>query len=270
MSLINEALKKAQRQRSLDSAPLSSAPSGVAAAAVTTHVRAASHKRSHAPLWFGLGLVALGAVATGLVMRYGIDSTPAPAHPVPVKTAAVPPAPVSTPPRQAVSSQPLVGTEPVPSAPMVVLPAIPVIKPTEVAPPPASSVSPLTVATPTVEPITVPTAVPTAAAPAVLVAPVATTPAVTQPSAAAVAPTPVVPVAVLTQAEREAKTYEFLTNLRLTGVRGLDRDARVLMNERVWRLNDVVSPELGLRLSAIRPNLLVFTDAQGKTYEKPY
>jgi hypothetical protein len=91
------------------------------------------------------------------------------------------------------------------------------------------------------------------------------------PTATPSAPAPVVPVAaVLTPAEREAKIYEFLTNLRLTGVRGLDRDARVLMNERVWRLNDIVSPELGLRLSAIRPNLLVFTDSQGKTFEKPY
>ena len=74
-----------------------------------------------------------------------------------------------------------------------------------------------------------------------------------------------VPVAaVLTPAEREAKIYEFINTLRLTGVRGLDREARVLMNERVWRLNDMVSPDLGLRLSAVRPNLLVFTDAQGE------
>ena len=72
MSLINEALKKAQRQRSLDSAPLSSAPSGVAAAAVTTHVRAASHKRSNAPLWFGLGLGARGAGAPARGVRVGV------------------------------------------------------------------------------------------------------------------------------------------------------------------------------------------------------
>ena len=84
-------------------------------------------------------------------------------------------------------------------------------------------------------------------------------------------PTPVALVPVeLTPAEREAKIYSFINNLRLAGVRGLDREARVLMNERVWRLNDIVSPDLGLRLSAVRPNLLVFTDAQGKTYEKPY
>jgi hypothetical protein len=268
MSLINEALKKAQRQRSLDTAPLSSAPSGVAAAAVTTHVRSASHKRSHAPLWFGFGLVALGAVAAGLVMRYGFDSpSAAPMQTAPVKTVAVAPLPVVATPPPPAAAQAALDSQPAASAPMVVLPAIPSVKPANVAPPAASS-------TPAAKPAPVSSAAPAApATPATPVAPVAPTPASTEApteTVAAVAPAPVVPVAVLSPAEREAKIYAFLTNLRLTGVRGLDRDARVLMNERVWRLNDIVSPDLGLRLSAIRPNLLVFTDAQGKTYEKPY
>lgn len=85
--------------------------------------------------------------------------------------------------------------------------------------------------------------------------------------------TPVAPAPLpveLTPAEREAKIYAFISGIRLAGVRGVDREARVLMNERVWRLNDTVAPDLGLRLSAVRPNLLVFTDAQGRTYERPY
>ena len=76
--------------------------------------------------------------------------------------------------------------------------------------------------------------------------------------------------AALTPAEIPARAYAFLSEARLAGVRGVDTQARVLMNERVFRLNDIVSPELGLRLSAVRPGLLVFTDAQGRTYEKPY
>jgi hypothetical protein len=273
MSLINEALKKAQRQRSLDAAPLSAAPSGVAAAAVTTHVRAASHKRSHGPLWFGLGLVALGAAAAGLVMHYGVDSSPTPTQTAPVKSIAVAPTPVAAPPQSAPVARPSAAAESSPSAPMVVLPTIPAIKPVEPATPPRSAApTPATraEATPSIAPSTTPTTSSTA----VSVAPVDVGSAITEspaPTATPSAPAPVVPVAaVLTPAEREAKIYEFLTNLRLTGVRGLDRDARVLMNERVWRLNDIVSPELGLRLSAIRPNLLVFTDSQGKTFEKPY
>ena len=51
-------------------------------------------------------------------------------------------------------------------------------------------------------------------------------------------------------------------------MRGLDREARVLMNEKVYRLNDTVDTDLGLRLSGVRPGLLLFTDAQGRTYEK--
>jgi hypothetical protein len=271
MSLINEALKKAQRQRSLDSAPLSSAPSGIAAAAVTTHVRAASHKRSHAPLWFGLGLVTLGAIATGLVMHYGFDSAPAPTQADgPVKTAAVTPAPAATTPPRFPPTQTSAAAQPAASVPMVVLPAIPVVKASEAQAAPASVVTPVAAA----QPATAPSTAPTATAPAAPVAAVMPASAVNLPKAVPpvpAEPAPVVPVAVvLTPAEREAKIYSFLTNLRLTGVRGLDRDARVLMNERVWRLNDIVSAELGLRLSAIRPNLLVFTDAQGKTFEKPY
>ncbi len=292
MSLINEALKKAQRQRSLDTAPLSSAPSGVAAAAVTTHVRAASHKRSHGALWFGLGLVTLGAAATVLVMRYGFDSAPAQSTTsAPVKPLASVPTPAAA-PAHPMPSQAATVAEPMPAAPMVVLPAIPGAKPSPSpapAPTPAPGLVPVpatalqetkpastpVVSSPAAGPISVPVAptAPTPVAPAAGVA-VQPTPSAQPASAEAVspaAPAPVVPVAaVLTPAEREAKIYAFLTSLRLTGVRGVDRDARVLMNERVWRLNDTVSPELGLRLSAIRPNLLVFTDAQGKTYEKPY
>jgi hypothetical protein len=44
----------------------------------------------------------------------------------------------------------------------------------------------------------------------------------------------------------------------------------VLMNERVFRLNDTVDRELGLRLTGVQPDLLIFTDATGATYEKLY
>lgn len=250
MSLINEALKKAQRQRSLDSAPLSAAPSGVAAAAVTTHVRSASHRRSHAPIWFGLGLLGLGVVATVLVMRYGFTSAE-PAKPAAVAQApALAPVPAAPAPVAVSAST----ASPAP-APLVVLPPIPQIAPVS-----------QPVANVTQSPAPAPGA--PAAASSTAVAPIQEAAPTTSP-----APTPVAPVAApaaLTPAEREAQVYAFLNAIRLTGVRGLDREARVLMNERVWRLNDMVSPELGLRLSAVRPNLLVFTDTQGRTYEKPY
>lgn len=241
MSLINEALKKAQRQRALDSAPLSSAPSGVAAAAVTTHVRVASHKRSHAALWFGLGLVALGAGATALVMHYSFD----PATPDTTKVAHTAPPPAVAP--APIPSAPASAPAPASPAPAAVEPEAPLVMLPPIAPPTPAAAPVITAESP-------PSPAPSEAA-------------VPEP----VAPVPVAPIAAPpTPAEREAQVYSFLNTIRLSGVRGLDREARVLMNERVWRLNDIVSPELGLRLSAVRANLLVFTDAQGKTYEKPY
>lgn len=282
MSLINEALKKAQRQRSLDAAPLSSAPSGVAAAAVTTHVRAASHKRSLAPLWFGLGVLALGAGTTALVMRYGFDSGKnEPAGPVALAPVAPPPpasapvaAPASAPEAPAVSVTSPAGAA-APAAPMVVLPPIPAATPNTPASPPAPAAHPAPAASAPAIARSAPSPAPAVSTPTTPVAPVAPAASsqvtVPLPESSAPAPAPVTPVAAApSPAEREAKIYAFLNTLRLTGVRGLDRDARVLMNERVWRLNDIVAPELGLRLSAVRPNLLVFTDAQGKTYEKPH
>lgn len=254
MSLINEALKKAQRQRTLDSAPLAGAPTGVAAAAVTTHVRAASHRRSYAPVWFGLGLLVLGVVSTVLVMRYGFPADPAPtaAAPTPVVVAATAPAPdlapapiaITTPAPQPVAPAPQspAAATPEPAITFTLPPAAPAVATTPApATAPAPAPTPVAVATPT------PTPAPTPAPAPVRVAPV---------------------VAAPTAAEREAKIYAFLSAIRLTGVRGLDREARVLMNEKVYRLNDTVDADLGLRLSGVRPGLLLFTDSTGRVYEK--
>jgi hypothetical protein len=242
MSLINEALKKAQRQRTLDNAPLSGAPTGVAAAAVTTHVAVATRRRSSlAPVWFGLGLLVLGVVSTVLIMRYGFGGedapavasvTPAPATPAPVAPIPATSAPVATAPLPAgtnASSEPTITfTLPVP------VPATPVVAPAPAPAPVAITPVPVVFATPTPD------------------------------------PTPVAPVALsaLSDSEREARIYAFLSEIRLTGVRGLDREARVLMNEKVFRLNDTVDADLGLRLSGVRPGILLFTDSRGRTYEK--
>lgn len=270
MSLINEALKKAQRQRSLDNAPLSSAPSGVAAAAVTTHVRAASHRRSYAPVYFGLGLLVLGVVSTVLIMRYGLrsDST-APVVEVPVRS---PVAPVTTPVVVAPVGPAATGSGEAAAASNVTvsLPAISQVTKASTETPLSSSVSPAATqpsAPPSTQPtlpLAAPSVAPAAAAATALAAPV---------------PPPSVPVAVSppppkpagpSAAEREARAQEFINTLRLTGVRGLGAQARVLMNEKVYRLNDTVEPSIPLRLSAVRPGLLVFTDGKGRTYEKTY
>jgi hypothetical protein len=267
MSLINEALKKAQRQRNLESTPTASAPSGVAAAAVTTHVRAASHRSSHAPLWFGLGLLLLGGVVTAVVILFVLTPEPAPApasattnsgnqpaivvlNPNPGLTATTP-APVSPAPLPAI-------TVPSMSAPIAAAPAPAPIKAPSTPPappPPAQNTAPaVQVATPT-PPATVAVAPPAPARPVtVAVAPPPATPA----------PVPVTRVSVT----QEAKVYAVIDKLRITGVRGTGNEARVLMNEKVYRINDLVDRDLGLRLVEVTSSQLGFVDATGQRYKK--
>jgi hypothetical protein len=221
MSLINEALKKAQRQRTLDAAPLSAAPSAVAAAALTTHVRAASHRhRSDSPLWFAFGFLLLGVVSTVVVMRYGFPSA-APevvAYPRPQ-----PPA-LPSPPQTVISA----------TAPVVFNPPVATYP---------NSAAPLS------------TPLPASSSGTTITVPVL----------------PVVPpVASNSRPTHEAQVQAFLSTARLSGVRGVEAKARVLMNEKIYALDDLVEPTLGLRISAVRPGLLVFTDRQGRTYEKTY
>ena len=273
MSLINEALKKAQRQRSLETAPLSSAPSGIAAAAVTTHVRAASHKRSLAPLWFGLGILSLGAGATALVMRYGFGGGSAPtasSYPAPMP---VTPAPVSTAPATPIASTPVTAPAAVlVDAPVIVLPPLSGNAP---APKPAQTETLTEVQTTSQARQTpAPAPSPATASPLPAASATATVAPVAAAQVASAAPsTKVAPIAALASVgvdDRETKIQTFLNNARITGVRGGDKDARLLMNERVWRPGDTVAPEFGLRLQAVRAGRIIFSDTQGRTFEKAY
>ena len=276
MSLINEALKKAQRQRTLDNAPLASAPSGIAAAAVTTHERAATHRRTQAPIYFGLGLLVIGVVATALVMHYGIAPKAEPGLALARATVAKQPAPAP--------AAPTAPPQPVPPPPLAEAPAsepAPMITFTPPAPAPTTSaptVSAPTVSAPksTAKPAPTESAPPAAPLPPTPLAPVTKTenaPAPTPPKLVAAPPPPATPVSLVTgptDAERSARIYAFLSTLRLTGVRGVNAQARVLMNEKVFRLNDVVDAALGLRITAVQPGRLIFTDPKGQTYEKQY
>ena len=47
-------------------------------------------------------------------------------------------------------------------------------------------------------------------------------------------------------------------------------DARVLIGERVYRINDVVDRSLGIRLQKVEPGKITFIDAAGVTYTKNY
>jgi hypothetical protein len=62
----------------------------------------------------------------------------------------------------------------------------------------------------------------------------------------------------------------YLETAKVTGVRASDTDPKVLMNNRVYRLNDVVDRDLQLRITGIASRELQFTDARDFVYTKRF
>ncbi|MBA3849228.1 MAG: hypothetical protein C0502_04440 [Opitutus sp.] len=229
MSLINDALKKAQRQRTGD--PLSAAPMpGGSAGSGGNRGPAASSGGSKQAALIGGGAL-LGLVIAGgafLFFRGGDEPSGAPARPES--------APAATPAK----------SEPAPVATAVKEPEKP---PPSVPPPTAVRTEE---PKPTVAQISA--AMPTHAAP-VLTVPIATAPA-PQPPAEPARPS-----------TRMVNTIEAL---RVAGIRAAGNDSKVLMNDRVYRIGDMVDYDQGLRLTAATPNSLTFVDATGATYTRNF
>ena len=226
MSLINEALKKAQRQRTEEPAtapaPAAPSPAGGAPAAPIVKRRPPMPARTLVILLVGGGsLLFMGGVLAFLFLG---DNASLPSRaPAPV-VSAHPVAPVPPPPAPALVIEPA----PVPVV-EVKLPAIPYVTP---APSPA------------------PAPVPTPA------------PVVAQPEPAKLA-TPRVPTA-------NPQVDEFLEKLRIAGIRVSATDPKVIMNDRVFRLNDIVDRVTQLRLVHIDTNTLTFVDGSGFEYKKSF
>lgn len=62
----------------------------------------------------------------------------------------------------------------------------------------------------------------------------------------------------------------YLETAKVTGVRASATDPKVLMNNRVYRLEDVVDRDLQLRITGIDSRELQFTDARGFVYTKRF
>lgn len=76
------------------------------------------------------------------------------------------------------------------------------------------------------------------------------------------APTPAPPL------RPDEKIAAYIGTLRISGVRALGPDSRVLINERVYRVNEVIDRTLGIRLVQVEPGSLHFVDGRGVTYVK--
>ena len=261
MSLINEALKRAQRTRSAGSGDfMPPTPGG--------DVRVARRRPPLSAKFIvlyasgGLLLFVLAVVGTVYVLNR-------PATPVP-----------STIPEQA---GPVVRAQDA-ASPMIVLPSITPRIATNTPPVPAAEAAEKSSPISAAAAVSAPSAgqAPQAAAnpvsalaapPSPATAPVTTASppdaVATLPSTASPQPVPTAPVADAPALPLpDERIYLFLDNLRVTAVRLQGDDSRVMVNDRVYRLHDIIDRPLALRLTKVTENQLTFTDANGVSYLK--
>jgi len=233
MSLINDALKKAQRERG-ETPSVSNAPMPGGGSAMTARANAKSGPKPPF-LLLGAGALLGVLVALGAVLWLRPASAP-PAGSSPTTVASTPRA------AEAQASSP---------APSAATPAA--TKPAESAPIVKSEPPIVAAATPTPSSTATPTTVEPIAAPA------------SGPASEATAPVPTGPLTP------SARMVEVIEAFRVTGIRaGSGADAKVLMNDRVFRLGETVDHALGIKLIAATPNSLTFRDSSGATYTRNF
>ena len=227
MSLINDALKKAQHQRTglpgtgnpVDLPPMPGTALGAGGVKRGKPVPAQT-------LTLVIGSATAAAVLAVVVTVYFFNREPAaPARPVPRRPA--------TPP---------VATVPVPApTPVIVAPVLP---------PPSPRIDLSGQKLPAEGAVT--TAGP---APAPVAAPATPVAESSRPAAPGTG---------------DIRILTYVDAVRVAGIRSSGTDSKVLMNDRVYRLNDVVDYTLGLRLTKVTADGLTFTDANGTTYVKNF
>jgi len=254
MSLINEALKRAQRQRGDTVPPLPPAagappPSPVPPTAPVPFARSLSQPRRPRASARGLVLPAAGAgllLVAGLVIWVFFW----PVVPVPPAIPGHPSQPVAqTAPAAPVNPSPAAETKAAPAADLT----------TVALAPPATTFAP---AAP-IAPVENQPAPPTP--PPVLAVPVA--PVLVAPSAppASVIVNPVAPPIASTPMA-DPRVNAFLDALHVTAILPSATSPKVIMNGQIYRLNDVVDRPTGLRITKITGNSLAFRDAAGFEY----
>jgi hypothetical protein len=260
MSLINDALKKAQKLQMQGQAQPPPNPGGAPGAPGVSgapNLPAGSGREKSMPgqifmlLAFGAGvLIALSVLATVYLLRQ-------PAAPV-VAQAPAAPSPTST-------AAPIAPEKPA-FAPVIKNPALTL----------PQSVPPATVGE-----IIADAKLPTAPAPAT--APAAPTASLfTPPPAPPALPflhsfseggsQPVVSLSNssngLDPTKSDPKILSYLDAMKVAGVRVSDSGSKVLMNDRVFREGEIVDHLLGLRLKKVESDMLTFVDERGVIYTK--
>ena len=250
MSLINEALKKAQRARH----PGTPEAPGAAAGEVT---RRPAPRSTRSTLLIAVGAVVLVVVSMAVTALWlGRSSRPtaaANAGEKAVAAASQAPAPSLVLPLEEKASPPTPAPATPPAASVAMSGGKSVVHPpasTSVAPSPANSTAAAARALPAPErPPSNPGPQPAEAAePAASSAPIAIEPS--------------------SPPKQDERVHQFLDTLRVTGIRAAGNESKVLMNDRVYRVNDIVERALGVKLTKVSSDHLTFTDQNGATYEK--
>lgn len=233
MSLINDALKKAARQRAQEQGDYTPPMPGGG--------RGSPSKGPNYLLIGGaaVALVVVSVVLTGLFVNKGSEPKPVIAAPTLAPIAIVPKAP-----SQAVAPIQL---------------TVPTLPESTEAKAPAQVAVRVEAPTPAPVVAAAPTAVPTrvAAASTVQPAPVATAPAAATPA----------PVVIESQGDR---IQTFIDALQVSGVRYAGAESKAIIGGHIYRVNDVLDRALGLRLRKVDTDHLTFVDASGATYVKTF
>lgn len=240
MSLINDALRKAQKQRTGPAAPLSSLPN-VGGDSPANISRGRSNTPSGLFIGLGLGAVALvGLLIAGILLFRRPPAAPAATQ---VPAVAAIPAPVAT-------NTPKVEPPPAAAKPAENMFVVPIATPAPPKPP-AETAAPVASQ---------------AASPAPVVSAPVTTPAAPVVEAPAPAPT----VTPATPGRMDPRAIQFIDGIKVAGIRASATDSKVLMNDRVYRTGDMVGYEFGVRLVGITANSLTFEDAHGARYTRNF
>jgi ribosome-associated protein YbcJ (S4-like RNA binding protein) len=240
MSLINEALKKAQRQRHEEpgeSATAAALPvpasTPVAPAAEAAPVRRGKTSGANSLLLIGSGAVVLVVLSVVLTVVLSNRSAPSGLPASAATVAAVRPSPAVAP---ATAANTAVDSPPPPLTPPVLTPPV-VQAPAPVAPTPVAA------------------------------APIGSTPAL---PAAEPAPATVAPAPAAGPGKPDERIARLVEALKVTGIRSSGAESRVLMNDRVYRVNDTVERTLGVKLTKVEADQLTFADDNGLVYVKSF
>ncbi len=248
MSLINNALKKAQRQHSGDGCSLFTPGGG-------SQARGGGSKSGQNLMFVLIGGAVLVAVSVGITIY--LVRSPA-SEPTTVlsrqssQSDRGATAQVSTvPPVETDSSRPSSQSDGGATAQLSTVPP-----PTNLQAPIVAETSPV---------VTLPTVVPPASSPQ----PVRQSSQSDGGSTVAQQPSTVAPSTAPAPVPSNA-IYAFIDQLQVMGVRSSGTDSKVLMNDRVYRVNDFVNRELGLKLTKVNSDSLTFVDANGASYTKQF